>query len=694
MSIENISVQYIKGVGEKTAQKLYRYLKIKSVKDLLYYFPREWEDRAHPKKISQLKGGERATVRGKVENVSTEWRGRYLVAFKAKIKDSSGSLNLIWLRRYTRSYDVLGTLKKEIKEGYDIFVTGSVSSDLWEKTVNVQEYEVITGDEKNLINANRIVPVYPLTKSFTNKFLRTIIKRSIEKYIGNFSEIIPEKYLKKYGLVDIKYAVQNIHFPETFTDGDNAKNRLAFDEFLDFQLKLEFLKQKHKYEKKEFKYILTKKLLTPFKANLPFELTAAQKNVINDIFDDMQSQKPMNRLLQGDVGSGKTVVALSTMLLAVESGFQAAILAPTEILAEQHFYTIKKLLKKLDVEVGFIIGQMSQKEKKTIKQKIADGTANIIIGTHALLEEDLKFKNLSLVVIDEQHRFGVEQRLKMRKKSKFRNADFLLMSATPIPRTLGLTLYGDLDISTIKELPPGRIPIKTLEMSDKNAYNFVREKIAQGEQAFIVYPLVDESEKLQLKSAIKEAENLRVTEFTDFSVGLIYGRMKPEEKELVMSDFAKKKYQILISTTVIESGIDITNATVMVIEHAERYGLSTLHQLRGRVGRGDKESYCILIGDAKTENAKTRLDVLTKTNDGFKIAEEDLKLRGYGEFFGTQQSGLTEFKIGNMISDFEIIQKAKETAVDMLKNESQSATFLLSKSQNEFLKKDMEFAEG
>lgn len=708
MSIENISVQYIKGVGEKTAEKLCRNLGIKSVRDLLYYFPREWEDRANPKKISELKPGERTTVRGKVENVSTEWRGRYLVAFKSKIKDSSGSLNLIWIRRSTRSYDVLGTLKKEITKGSDIFVTGTVSGDLWEKTVNVQEYEVITGDEKNLINPalpgktlrkglvnfNRIVPVYPLTEKFTNKFLRTIIKRSLEKYIGTVAEIIPEKYLKKYCLVDIKYAVQNIHFPETFADRDKAKNRLAFDEFLNFQLKLEFLKQKRKYEKKDFKYTLTKKLLTPFKANLPFELTCAQKNVINDIFDDMHSQKPMNRLLQGDVGSGKTVVALSAMLLAVESGFQAVILAPTEILAEQHFYTIKKLTEKLDIKVGFIVGQMSQKEKKASIQKIADGTANIIIGTHALLEEDIKFKNLSLVVIDEQHRFGVEQRLKMRKKTKFKNADFLLMSATPIPRTLGLTLYGDLDISTIKELPPGRIPIKTLEMSDKNAYNFVREKIKAGEQAFIVFPLVDESEKLQLKSAVKESQNLTETEFKNFSVGLIHGRMKPEEKEKIMCEFAKKKIDVLISTTVIEVGIDIPNATIMVIEHAERYGLSTLHQLRGRVGRSDKDSYCILIGDAKTENAKTRLNVLTKTNDGFKIAEEDLKLRGYGEFFGTQQSGLTEFKIGNIISDFEIIQNAKETAGEMLKNDPQAATILLSKSQNEFLKKDIELAEG
>ncbi|MFH1540466.1 MAG: ATP-dependent DNA helicase RecG [Elusimicrobiota bacterium] len=739
MSTEFISVQYIKGVGEKISAKLNLALKIKSIKDLLYYFPRDWDDRTNPKKISELKFGERATVCGRVENISIEGYGRYLVAFKSIIRDSSGIVNAIWIRRNTKNYDVFGKLKKEIVVGKKIFIMGTFNSDFWEKTVNVQEYEVVASlpevaivNEKDLISFNKIVPIYPLTESFTNKFLRTIIKNTLEKYIGSFSEIIPEKYLEKYDLANIKYALQNIHFPKTFVDKEKARKRLAFDEFLNFQLKLEFLKQNRKLEKKEFKYTLTKKLLSPFRKSLPFEFTASQKNVINEIFEDLLSLKPMNRFLQGDVGSGKTVVALSSMLLAVESGFQVVLLAPTEILAKQHSITIKKLLKKLPVNIEYVVGKMQKKIKRKTENKIADGKANIIIGTHALLEENIKFKNLSLVVVDEQHKFGVEQRLKLRKKSEFRNVDFLLMSATPIPRTLGLTIYGDLEISTIKELPSGRIPIKTLEMSDRDAYSFVREKISQGEQAYIVYPLVDDSEKLptrrfagesaqqlvdnsprrladehtqqlvdnsprrlagkQLKSAIKEAEILRKTEFKDYSVGLIYGKMKPEEKNKVMHDFKQKKYEILISTTVIESGIDISNSTVIVIEHAERYGLSILHQLRGRVGRGLKQSYCILISNAKTDDSKKRLKILLETTDGFKIAQEDLKLRGFGEFFGTAQSGLIEFKIGDMISDLGIIQNAKKTASEMFEKEMQTATKILSKSQNELLKKDMDFA--
>ncbi|MEW6557575.1 MAG: ATP-dependent DNA helicase RecG [Elusimicrobiota bacterium] len=682
MSIETISVQYIKGVGGKIAERLYNNLRIKSVKDLLYYFPRDWEDRANPTKIAEIKPGEKITIKGKVEHTpppTTEWRGKYLVAFKAKIKDPTGTATAIWIRRYSRNYDVLSTLKKEITKGCEIFITGVASYDFWEKIINVQEYEVVTSAD--LLHSNRIVPIYPLTEKFTNKFLRTIINQSLVKHCNLIEEPLPEKYLNKYNLVSIKQALKNIHFPDTFADRDNARERLAFDEFFEFQLKLELLKQQHKKETKEFRYTLTKKLLSPFKKGLPFEFTSAQKKVINELFDDMLSSKPMNRLLQGEVGSGKTVVALSAMLLAVESGFQTVLLAPTEILAEQHFSTLKNLLKNLPITIECVIGKMPKKKKTVIKNKIADGTANIIIGTHALLEEDIKFKNLSLVIIDEQHRFGVEQRLKLRKKSVFRNTDFLLMTATPIPRTLGLTFYGDLDILTINELPPGRIPVKTITMSKEFAYNFVKEKIVSGDQVFIVYPLVDESEKLQLKSVIKEAEKLKNTEFKNFSVGLIHGRLKPEEKEQIMLDFAKKNYDILISTTVIEVGIDIPNATVMVIEHSERYGLSTLHQLRGRVGRSNKESFCILLGEPRTDEAKKRLDILTKTTDGFKIAETDLQLRGPGDFFGTAQSGIPEFKLGNILTDFAIIKQAKQLAVEIIQNEP-ALVSRITKNQN------------
>ncbi|MDD5686425.1 MAG: ATP-dependent DNA helicase RecG [Elusimicrobia bacterium] len=669
MSIENISVRYLKGVGEKIAAKLDRYLGICYIKDLLYYFPRDWEDRSNPRKISELKPAEKITIRGKVVKTSTEFRGRYLVVFKAEINDSTATIVAVWFRRYTRKYDVLKTLKKDIVIGADIFVTGLVESDFWSHSINVSDYEVVGKEVNDLVNTNRIVPVYSLTEKFTSKFLRTIIKLALDKYLEDVSELFPEKYLRKYDLSGIKYAIKNIHFPESFKAKEIARKRLSFDEFLNLELMLELFRQKRKRIIKNYKYNLTKRLLTSFKSNLPFKFTDAQVKVINEIFQNMLFQHPMNRLLQGDVGSGKTVVALSSMLLAVESGFQSILLAPTEILAEQHFATIQKLLKGLPVKVDLIVGRMPKKEKVNVKKNIADGSSNIIIGTHAILEEDIKFKKLTLIIVDEQHRFGVEQRLKIKRKSIFSEADLLMMTATPIPRTLALTAYGDLDISVLDELPPGRCPVKTIEMPEKNAYNFIKDKVKQGEQAFIVYPLVDESEKIQLKSAVKEAENLRETEFKGFSVGLIHGRLKSKEKDKVMSDFANRVYDILISTTVIEVGIDIPNATVMLIEHADRYGLSTLHQLRGRVGRSSKESFCILLSDAKTGDAKKRLDILTTTNDGFRIAEEDLSIRGPGEFMGTEQSGIPDFKIGNILSDFAIIKEAKQFAIEIIQNE-------------------------
>ncbi|OGS43050.1 MAG: ATP-dependent DNA helicase RecG [Elusimicrobia bacterium RIFOXYD2_FULL_34_15] len=691
--IDNIPVRYIKGVGEKTADRLRQFLGIQSVQDLLYYFPRAWEDRSKLKKISELIPGENVTIKAKVKSVSTEMWGRNLAIFKAELTDSTGTAVATWVRRFTRSYDVLKPLKNNVKVDSEVFITGSVEKDFWCKIIRVADYEAVTKDEKDLINTNRIVPVYPLTEDFNNKFLRTIVKTALDKYINNIQGTLPEKYVKKYSLCDMKFAIQNIHFPDNFESKDKARKRLAFNEFLNLELVLEKFRQHRKKIIKNFKYNLTKNLLTPFKKKLPFEFTDSQKKVINEIFESMMSEHPMNRLLQGDVGSGKTVVALSSMLLAVESGFQSILLAPTEILAEQHFLTIKKLLEGMPVEVDLIFGKMLKKKKTDIKKRVADGVSNIIIGTHAILQEDIKFKKLALIVIDEQHRFGVEQRLKIKKKSIFLGSDLLMMTATPIPRTLGLTLYGDLDISTLNELPPGRFPVKTIEMPGKNAYNFIRDRVKHGEQAFIVYPLVDESEKLQLKSAVKEAESLKETEFKDFSVGLIHGRLKPEEKEKIMAEFAQKKYNVLISTTVIEVGIDIPNATVMVIEHADRYGLSTLHQLRGRVGRSNKESYCILLGEAKTDNAKRRLDVLTKTNDGFKIAEEDLMIRGPGEFFGTEQSGLPSFKVGNILTDLPIIREAKETAIEMLKNEPESVYSILAKSKEDYLNKNIEFGE-
>ncbi|MBN1385332.1 MAG: ATP-dependent DNA helicase RecG [Elusimicrobia bacterium] len=698
MSIENSPVQYLKGVGEKISKKLSKQLGVKTVADLLYHFPRDWEDRTYPTKISELKTNQTQTVRGKIEITSTGFYGKRLLFFKAVITDGTGSINAVWIRHYMRKYDVLKSLKDTIKVGSEIIITGSVKSDLWEKTINVSEHDLISNTEEDMTHTNRIVPLYPLTSEFTNRFFRGLVKQALSKHVGFFSESLPKKYLEKYGLCGIKQAIRDIHFPGSFADKEKARNRLAFDEFLSFQLKMEFIKQKMMKEVKEFKNSLTKELLTSFRINLPFKFTPAQKRVISEIFDDMLSPRPMNRLLQGDVGSGKTVVAVSAMLLAKESGYQSVLLAPTEILAEQHFLTVKRLLKDLPVKVSYVVGKMAKSKKLAVKKAISSGSADIIIGTHVLLEEEMKFKNLSLVVIDEQHRFGVDQRMKMRKKSGFKTVDLLLMTATPIPRTLGLTLYGDMSISTIDELPPGRISIKTLEMTEENAYNFVKERIRYNEQVFIVYPLVGDSEKLParpvrsggpLKSAIKEAENLGKTVFKDFSVGLIHGRMKLEEKEKIMSAFADKKYDILISTTVIEVGIDIPNATVMLIEHAERYGLATLHQLRGRVGRSDKQSYCILLSDTKMERARERIRVLLSTTDGFKIAEEDLRFRGPGEFFGTEQSGIPEFRIGNIFTDMAILRKTKDCAREMLMDNPALAISMLSKVSDDFLKNNL-----
>jgi len=667
MSIKKIPVRYLKGVGEKKAASLERKFGIKSVYDLLYYLPCDWNV---VKNISELTEGHKQTAKVRVDDTSCGTAGYSMVFFQASVSDSTGKAIAVWFKYHNRNYDPLATLKKYIVPGVSMVITGSVQcKEFWLKKMNVQEFEIFPADSpQNILGPVR--QFYPLQEGFKNNFFRKIIAEALKKYSGSIDEIIPEKYLREYSLLKIADAVKNIHFPESPGLKDEARKRLAFDEFLNLELKLELLRKQRKCRKKDFRYNMTKELLTPFRQHLPFEFTAAQTRVINEIFENLNDEYPMNRLLQGDVGSGKTVVALSCSLLAIESGFQVVLLAPTEILAEQHMLTFKKMLEGLPVTIELFIGKMKPKKKSELKKRIAVSVSNIVIGTHALLEEDIKFKNLSLVVIDEQQKFGVEQRLNMKKKSPFASVDLLMMTATPIPRTLALTLYGDLDVSTIDELPPGRVPVKTLRMTEQDAYNFAREKIKKGEQVFIVYPLVDESDKTDLKSAVREAEKLKKNEFREYSVGLIHGRLKPEEKDSIMSDFAAKKYDVLISTTVIEVGIDVPSATTMIIEHSDRYGLATLHQLRGRIGRGSRESHCILLGEPKTENSKRRLKVLMSTTDGFRIAEEDLFIRGQGEFFGTAQSGLPLFKAGNIITDIEILKMAKTLAEKIVRNET------------------------
>ena len=686
--IQNLtkSVKYLKTVGPKRAEILGK-LGIYTVYDLLTFFPRDYEDRRQYKKIAELKYGEVITISCKVEVSNLMSVGPKLKVFKSAVSDSTGVVYAVFYRKHSYKYDVFKKLKEDFRSGNRVILHGKVEKFRGVQELNVEEYELLTGNDADLIHTNRIVPLYPLTEGLTNRYLRTLIKSALPSYSRYFQEIVPEKYITGYNLISINDAVRQIHFPDSYESKEKARVKLVFDEFLLLQIAMEFSKRQLVEKNKTYTYQLKKHLLSPFRQNLGFDFTKSQKKVINEIFRDMQSRLPMNRLLLGDVGSGKTVVALSAILLAIENGYQTALMAPTEILAEQHYYTIKHFLKGLNVRTELLVGSTSAKNKKSIKQKLAEGEIDLIIGTHAIIEQKTEFKNLSLIVIDEQHRFGVIQRKILREKGF--SPDVLVMTATPIPRTLALTLYGDLDVSVIEEMPPGRQPITTKYATERESYEFVKKEVSNGHQAYIVFPLVEESDKIELKAAVQESKRLSEKIFSDFAVGLLHGQLKGSEKEKIMIDFRNGKYDILITTTVIEIGIDVPNATVMVIEHSDRFGLATLHQLRGRIGRGKEHSVCFLLGELKTEEAKKRIEILVSTNDGFEIGREDLKMRGPGEFFGTQQHGLLDLKIGNLVTDGDIINKTK-TCVQEIVNSDR----FLSKPENHVLKSALQRQYG
>ncbi|MDP4182542.1 MAG: ATP-dependent DNA helicase RecG [Bacillota bacterium] len=638
--------------------KLLHKLNLFCIGDLITHFPREYEDRNNFKKINMLLDGDSCTFEGEIASKVTENRIRKgLSVYKVLIKDGTGSIVASW---FNQSY-----IKNVFRVGERYLFFGKINRRF--KSIEVQNpvYERIgTGEHKNLC---RIVPVYPSTIDMSQNTLRAAIKSAMELVEGKLEETLPQWLREKYKLAEINYSFSNIHFPRTFEDFNKARFRLAFEELFLMQLGLLCIKMTLTEVETGIKFKKSEAEMNEFIKALPFSLTNAQRNVLGEIERDMESQKVMNRLVQGDVGSGKTVVAAIALYKAVLGGYQGTLMVPTEILAEQHLKTLSKLFQPFNVNVALLTGSQTAKQKRSVLESLKTGEIDILIGTHALLEDKVEFENLGIVVTDEQHRFGVRQRAVLSKKGN--NPDTLVMTATPIPRTLALILYGDLDISIINELPPGRKPIKTYSVNNEmrsRINDFIRKKVAEGRQVYIVCPLVEESDSIAAKAALELSEAIANEDFKDLKVGLVYGKMKPKDKESIMSQFVNGDIDILVSTTVIEVGVNVPNATLMVIENAERFGLSQLHQLRGRVGRGAEESFCVLYNEGKGSVSKERMKVMEKTNDGFVISEKDLQLRGPGEFFGTRQHGLPEFKIANLYKDMEILKIAQDAANELL----------------------------
>lgn len=656
-------VQYLKGVGPKMAAR-FAAKKISTVEDLLFFLPRTYEDRREIKKINRLEVGKIQTAVGNVLTCQYRHYGKRRI-LEAVISDETANLTAKWFKG--RMSYLVGIFKK----GTKVIFTGEVRPDYQGKSMIHPDYEILDDQEEdNLLNFKRIVPVYSETEGLHQKYIRKIMHSALEQYSRYVASPIPSHICEKRYLINIHEALLEVHFPsnlgsvEQLLDARSAAHRrLIYDEFFFFQLGMA-LKKSGRVLEKGIAFNTAGNLLDKFYSLLPFDLTAAQKRVIDEILNDMTSDNSMNRLLQGDVGSGKTIVSMAAMVRACENKYQAALMAPTEILAKQHFENMNLWARELGLKTVLLTGSMGTATRGDVLEQIKNGQANIIIGTHALIQEGVDFKKLGLVIIDEQHRFGVMQRATLRSKGI--NADVLVMTATPIPRTLAMTVYGDLDVSVIDEMPPGKKPVHTVVMGESKrdkVYLTIKDEIEKGHQAFIVYPLVEESETLDLKDATKMAEHLQKDIFPHCTVGLIHGRMKEKEKDEVMRQFMENKIQILVSTTVIEVGIDVPRASLMIIEHAERFGLSQLHQLRGRVGRRDIPSSCILLADYRcSAAARKRLKVMEKTTDGFLLAEEDLLIRGPGDFLGTRQSGLPDFRVASIIRDVRILNEAKEDA--------------------------------
>ena len=668
------NVQYIKGVGPNRV-KLLNLLGIYTIEDLISYYPRAYQDRSKIKKIEELQEGEEALIEAvTLSGVSTFKLRRNMSVSKVQVQDDTGRCLITW---FNQDY-IKSTI--HAKEKYKFY--GKVTKKIGQTEMTSPVFDK-EGENKN---TGKIIPVYPTTKKLSENAIRQAIENALMLVENELEDNLPEYIKKEYELENLETAVKQIHFPTDFNSLTEARKRLVFEELLTFQLALLSLKNQYDNEIRGIKYSKQVKMSDVINT-LPFKLTKAQLKVLEEIDQDMESDKPMNRLLQGDVGSGKTVVAMISAYKAVKSGYQVAVMAPTTILASQHIVNFNKILNQFGIKCELLVSSLTKKQKNIVLDKLKNGEVDIIIGTHALLQENVEFKKLGLVVTDEQHRFGVKQRSIIAGKGN--NPDILVMTATPIPRTLAIIVYGDLDISVIDELPPNRKKIDTVavkeNMSDR-IISFIKKNVDEGRQAYIVCPFVDENEEMEdVKSVEKLAESYKDEIFKDYKVEILHGKMKPKEKDKIMQDFKENKISILISTTVIEVGVDVPNANIMVIENAERFGLAQLHQLRGRVGRGEYKSYCILKYNSNSGRVRERMKIMTETEDGFKIAEKDLELRGAGEFFGTRQHGLPEFKIANIFEDIKILKQVQELA---LKIEMQDAK--LEKEENKPLKKIVE----
>lgn len=668
--LEDIPTKYI------TAKQLsnLKSLGINTIYDLIYYFPRAYDDRTNIKKIGELKFNEYVVVKANVVSAVnlTVRSGKKIV--KAMVTDGTGIMEILWFG--------MPYIKKSLKIGEEYLFIGQTKKSAIFQLIN-PEYKLFSGQQK--VSKNEILPIYSSNKNITQNSLRKLVEKFLVNFLNYFEENIPKKLIKEYKIMERKSAIKNIHYPISVKEIEEAKRRFAIEELL--ILELGILKNRFIIENsnsKNYEVEGNKEKVRNFLSLLPFNLTNAQKKVIKEIYDEISNGKIVNRLIQGDVGSGKTVVAMVILIYMAENGYQGALMAPTEILANQHYLGIKERLEKIGLRVELLTSSIKGKKKNEILEGIANGDIDIVIGTHSLIEDNVVFKKLGLIVIDEQHRFGVNQRNKLREKGFLGN--LLVMSATPIPRSLALSIYGDLDLSIIDELPPGRTPIKTKWIANdedlEKMYDFIYKKVNAGNQAYFVAPLIETSDKMALKSVDKVSEEIE-RKFSNKKIGIIHGKMKAKEKDEVMLKFKNKEYDILIATTVIEVGIDVPASTIMTIYNAERFGLSALHQLRGRVGRGSKQSYCFLISNSITENSKQRLSIMEETEDGFRIAEEDLKLRNSGEIFGLRQSGFSDLKFIDIIYDVKTIKLVRDECIKYLKEHK-------GEIENIYLKYDIE----